>query len=209
VQCLLAYGANPHEKDQKGHSPVHIAAKHSHRQVLVLLLAHSPLLNTDGDPSAQTCLHVAAHIDNVDLVNQLIDNVDVIDVDQQDALGRTPLHAAAMQGHVTVVATLLEKRANIHQQDNDGQTALHWAAIKGHVGVVGELLAKGANIHQQDYLGRTALHLAAQRKDVEMVKLLRKEEAKQNTLPAKPSSLLAQFLETVFVVVVRSSSGVK
>src|SRR5262249_12209308 len=75
-------------------------------------------------------------------------------LDSLDDQNETPLHLATSQGHLKMVALLLDKGADAAAQDNEGRTALYGAAWKGHKDVVMLLLDKGADAATQDYEGR-------------------------------------------------------
>ena len=62
-----------------------------------------------------------------------------------DAQGRTPLHLAAMHGHVATVDMLLHNNAAPDARDADGRTALALADAAGHAAVVARLRAAGAH----------------------------------------------------------------
>ncbi len=93
-----------------------------------------------------------------------------------DAHGSTPLHLAALGGHVECVKMLLRKSANAAVLANAatsyGATPLHEAAMRGSVEVVKLLLAAGANPLAQNRLGETALHLAMSQGHKEVGKVL-------------------------------------
>jgi ankyrin repeat protein len=61
------------------------------------------------------------------------------------ALGLTPLHLAVTLGHLTVVTTFLDHRADIAVTDRLGLTALHMAAMSGNVATARLLLDQGAD----------------------------------------------------------------
>ena len=82
-------------------------------------------------------------------------------------LGKTPLVAAAEEGHISVVSALLEAHAEVDIEDDEGATAAVtalWAAAKaGHAAVITALLEAGADFQAHRTLeGTTPLQLAAQ-----------------------------------------------
>jgi ankyrin repeat protein len=62
-----------------------------------------------------------------------------------DAAGRTPLHLAAANGHVSTVETLLHNNADPNARDRDGRTPMALAAAAGHHDIVARLRAAGGN----------------------------------------------------------------
>ncbi len=67
------------------------------------------------------------------------------DVNEQDELGRTALHAAAALGAVRMVTTLLAHGARVDcKERNAWLTPLHRACARQHVDVVQALVAAGA-----------------------------------------------------------------
>ena len=55
-------------------------------------------------------------------------------ISTRDINGRTPLHMAAVCGHVGILATLLQAGCTNHI-DNWGYTPLHWACYNGKFGL--------------------------------------------------------------------------
>ncbi|WCR53196.1 MAG: Actin-binding protein [Wolbachia endosymbiont of Ctenocephalides orientis wCori] len=51
----------------------------------------------------------------------------------KDKYGRTPLHLAALRGHLDVVKSLIEKGADAKAEDKHGHTPIHLAAENGHL----------------------------------------------------------------------------
>ena len=90
----------------------------------------------------------------------------------KDDDGWTPLHWAAVLGHVSVVEALLntEVLSNAEALQNActtfNRTPLHWAASLGHADVVAALLAALASPDVRDNDCRTPLHLAALNGDI-------------------------------------------
>jgi len=62
------------------------------------------------------------------------------DISAKSNYGSTPLHRAAMDGHLEVARVLLEARADITAKNNEGYTPLDLAAHFGHGAVVALLV---------------------------------------------------------------------
>ncbi len=91
--------------------------------------------------------------------------------------GQTPLHWAALGGHLLVIDLLLAGGTDPCAVDKRGMTALHMAAGKGHAAVLDSLLRGGAVQvinYQAAQLQDTALAMAASCGHLECVKVLRK-----------------------------------
>jgi ankyrin repeat protein len=83
-------------------------------------------------------------------------------INYQDALGRTPLHIAAANGHASVTQQLIAARCIVDLEAEEGFTALHCAAGNGHEAVTEQLIAARCNVDlQEDKYGGTPLHVAA------------------------------------------------
>lgn len=63
------------------------------------------------------------------------------EVNSRDDSGKTPLHAAARQGHQEVVTLLIANGADVNAKTEKGETAISLANKKGHTEIV-ELLRK-------------------------------------------------------------------
>jgi ankyrin repeat protein len=65
------------------------------------------------------------------------------DVDVQDEVGDTALHAACMAGHLDLVRILtVECDAHIDMPNWEGWTPLVWAVVRGHTSVAAFLLRR-------------------------------------------------------------------
>jgi ankyrin repeat protein len=80
---------------------------------------------------------------------------------KDDESGSTPLHWAAMIGHVDIARLLLQNGANVNARSIGGNTPLHWAAYQGNVDILHLLVENGADLEAQDTDGWRALHRAA------------------------------------------------
>ena len=60
--------------------------------------------------------------------------------------GWTPLHGAALYGHLDAAVLLLDAGARVDDRDRDGHTALHCAACNGRKNMCKLLLSRGASL---------------------------------------------------------------
>jgi ankyrin repeat protein len=65
------------------------------------------------------------------------------------------LHAAAEEGNIDTVKSLLERGVDINTRDVSNQTPLHRATVKGNVNVVRLLIERGAEMESRDKWGWT------------------------------------------------------
>ena len=152
-------------------SPVlHYAANEGNKDFI------APLIKAEADPEAQNthkhrALHFAARKGHVGFVEQLFMRVPDLEVDPQDTDGKTPLHLAAIAGHLETIRVLQAKGAEQNVEDNSKNLPIHYAAWDGHFEVV-EHFVSDANVNAQGYLGRTPLTISALRGHENITRLL-------------------------------------
>lgn len=81
-------------------------------------------------------------------------------IDDKDASGMTPMHAAVATGSRDALLALIDLRADVNVKDVSGRTPLHIAAATNQGALVELLLARGANAKLKDKSGTTAAALA-------------------------------------------------
>ncbi|KAJ5709969.1 hypothetical protein N7493_009561 [Penicillium malachiteum] len=104
--------------------------------------------------------HLAAFLG---LLSPLVSMLDfnMIEVDIEDHVGRTPLSWAVAYGHEEISNMLLQKGANPDSMNHFGFTPLFYAAVSGKVGIMQSLMKAGAQVNRLDRNGRTPLFHAA------------------------------------------------
>jgi ankyrin repeat protein len=113
-------------------------------------------------------------------------------VNGADARSRsTALHNASAQGHLELVASLLERGGAVDARDWHGNTPLIEAAYAGHLAVVKLLLARGAAIDAVSDEGITALTAAIYADSPAIVAYLLAQGANAS-MPAQPDALPLQ-----------------
>ncbi|XP_045354419.1 ankyrin repeat domain-containing protein 66 [Leopardus geoffroyi] len=111
--------------------------------------------------SDMTKLHQAVAVGDYSLVKKILKkglcDPNYKDVDWND---RTPLHWAAIKGHVEVMQLLIEYGARPCLVTDVGWTPAHFAAESGHVSVLKILHALHAAIDAPDFFGDTPKRIA-------------------------------------------------
>jgi len=93
-------------------------------------------------------------------------------VSSRDEDGSTPLHTAAMIGHMDAVLLLLERGADPDARNSLDQSPLLYAAYGGHAAIVDTLIARGAPFDCRDARGFAPIHFAAREGHADVVDLL-------------------------------------
>jgi hypothetical protein len=150
-------------------TPMHVAARKGHVDILSLLLEHGADMDCKG-VCGQNPLHRASRGGNLEAGKCLLDRG--ADINARDEDGWTSLYLAAFFGQVECARMLLERGARIDAHDNIGRTPLHQAAGEGYIQVVRLLLEHGADVNARDKLGRTPSHFRSRRDYHEIVELL-------------------------------------
>ena len=108
VEQLLKLGADPHAEDNWGYTPVHLAARKGHTQIVTILL--QAISATGRKLRASFCGHTPLQLaakHGHDVTVDAILSSHQADCNVRDFLGFTPLHSAAAAGQFSVVETLL------------------------------------------------------------------------------------------------------
>ncbi|XGW21641.1 hypothetical protein V3C99_004540 [Haemonchus contortus] len=163
-QTLLALGANPNARDDKGQTPLHLAAENDYPDVVKLFLKmkqNNRGVLTAIDHNGFTCAHIAAMKGSLAVVKELmmIDKAMVIQA-KTKTLEATTLHMAAAGGHANIVKILLENGASAEDENAHGMTALHLGAKNGFVSIL-EAFDKTLWRRCSKKTGLNALHIAA------------------------------------------------
>ncbi|KAF8400553.1 hypothetical protein HHK36_013852 [Tetracentron sinense] len=120
-------------------------------------------------------LYEASLSGNVLSLNELMEkNELILDKISVTCFDETPLHVAAMRGHVDFAKAILSRKPKLATElDSDGYSPLHLASAEGYVDIVRDLLLQGTDLClARDQDGRTPLHLAAAKGRVDVIKEL-------------------------------------
>ncbi|MGH9520538.1 MAG: ankyrin repeat domain-containing protein, partial [Terriglobales bacterium] len=141
--------ANPavvNSRDKMGETPLHLAAKSDHSDVVEFLLDHGADVNARDSNGGFTPLDLAlSSFHYKDVLELLIARG--ANVNTASKQGITPLEEAVMRDQKDAIELLLSKGADINAQDSGGNTALLWALLMGHSDAAKILIAVGADVN--------------------------------------------------------------
>ncbi|KAK7228087.1 hypothetical protein V2G26_000257 [Clonostachys chloroleuca] len=147
-------------KDDRGRTPLSLAAARGHKRVVQLLLLRGDVDVNATDKEGRTPLSWAVAAGHKEVMELLLAHPG-IDINLSDKLKRTPLMWAVVKNNEPIALRLIREAADVSASDHDGITALHLAAEGGQEELARILLDHGASIEAKDRNGRTAIHAAA------------------------------------------------
>ncbi|KAL4782566.1 ankyrin repeat-containing domain protein [Aspergillus varians] len=166
-------------------TPLALAVKEGHHEMVKLLLQHGA--------SANACI-----LPDVGTPSFLLSSIDFSDGQSpyaRDSFNWLPLQYAAENGSCEIAFSLISAGAGLNHRPRlkDSHTPLQIAAKKGHFGICCLLLGSGADINfpPASEHGRTALQGAAASGNLDLCRFLLVEKADVNALPCGTAGLTA------------------
>ena len=152
VRSLIEARANLDVADMDHHTPAHLAARHRNYEIVkMLILAGCDVHATEIH--RKNLMHFCAHHGYRDLVELLIDRG--LHPDIPDALGNSPLNAAAIRNHVDVAKFLIWKNCSVNRTcvfAGISQPLLSIAIKSGHIEIMHLLIESGCSLSCIDLL---------------------------------------------------------
>ena len=187
VTSSLAKKADLSCTDDRGSTPLHLAAHNGHTDIFRLLLDHGAEVN-EINYYGETPLHQAATMRHPDIVSLIMERGVGVNVDALNSQGQTPLlQALAYQLESSgssllpaVVSKLAGFGADINRRYSFGpqdsgwrnSTPLYSASGSGHTTAVEMLISLGADASLLNNNKYSPLHAAAEKGHVEICKML-------------------------------------
>ena len=171
AELLLGSGASLDVLNKKQETPLALASDNGMLDVSRFLIDQGSDINS-RDMEGFIPLHTANANTRNELRSTTLDTVEYdADGDRKDETVRS-LHAAAEEGNIDTLRSLLERGADINARDATNQIPLHRAAAKGHVDVVLLLIERGAEVDSCDNWGWTPLHRSSREGHLEVSRTL-------------------------------------
>ena len=153
----LSHDKNPGAKvegEQKGNTPMHIAAYSGRLNVIQLIKTTTGVANPAA-ANGITVLHFAAQQGHLGIVQDIVQDLDNRNPAAEGFHNWTPFHHAALNGQLEVIRFLSQIIPDVTIVDSNGLNALHLAAAFGQLEVV-KLLADIISIDIKNKFGKTA-----------------------------------------------------
>uniref|UniRef100_A0A2K5CV23 Ankyrin repeat and death domain containing 1A n=1 Tax=Aotus nancymaae TaxID=37293 RepID=A0A2K5CV23_AOTNA len=166
-----------------------LSAWFGHLRILQILVNSGAKIHCESKDGL-TLLHCAAQKGHVPVLAFIMEDLEDVDLDHVDKLGRTAFHRAAEHGQLDALDFLVGSGCDHSVKDKEGNTALHLAAGRGHVAVLQRLVDIRLDLEEQNAEGLTALHAAAEGTHLDCVQLLLRAGSSVNALTQKNLSCL-------------------
>ncbi|OGT38463.1 MAG: hypothetical protein A3K00_07415 [Gallionellales bacterium RIFOXYD2_FULL_52_7] len=168
VALFMEAKINTEIRDNRGWTPLMMAAFNGHEEIIGLLIQHGADVNA-LDSGGNSALHWAAFGGHISCAKQLVQHHAKIDA--RNNFGWTPLMQATARNHPGIVALLVDSGVNLDAAADDGYTALHKAAASGYSEIVQLLLEQGADKNVKTSDGDTPEKLAVRNRQEAVIKL--------------------------------------
>lgn len=166
---LIAAGANPELRDRDGNNAFDYAASRGLMDSLHFLLQRTGAQG--GERYREYALIMQATYAG-DATGLPEGAGRLATINRLNPEGNAPLHIAAGNGSVALMAAMLHRGAQVNIASASRQTPLHWAAWNNQAQAAAYLIAQGADIAAADAAGNTPLLLAAQNGAADAAKVL-------------------------------------
>ena len=170
---LLAKGAIINPADRKGRSALIEAAGCGNLKIAKLLLNNGALPNQRAEFFGYISpLREAVFNNDFEMTKLLVENGANVNI-LTDNGSSILLEAVWNEKNINIVTYLIEHGADVNKANDDGETPILKCISYNEPKLIRLLMQHGADIHVKDGYGRNAISLAEERKDKELLKLVK------------------------------------
>lgn len=144
VKLILLHSVAVNISNSEGKSPLWIAWKKGHLEIVNLLLSNKAEIDQRDKEYLSTPLYRASQNGHFEVVCSLLKYN--AEVDLPNIYGCTPLQVSYGNGHEIIALKQLSNKANINSHSKEGCTVLNIASVEGHVKIVNMLIKQGSNL---------------------------------------------------------------
>ena len=161
VRTLVKHRANVNVRTGSGDTPLLLAIKHGHDNVVHALTDYNCEVYAKDKNAYTALLHLSCERGYVGIVRTILTGHKA-NVNARTDSDATPLLLAIEHGRDNVVYALLsDSQCLVNAKHQNGFTALHFSCKSGNVGLVRILVKHKANVDARTNSGDTPLHVAA------------------------------------------------
>jgi ankyrin repeat protein len=167
----LLFAADPalvNTSYSRDYTPLHLAAKHGHVNIVDLLLEYGVDVNLPCADDTALCLAISGG--HTEAVALLLDKG--AEANALSGYKSNGIQEASWKGNKEIVELLLDNGAYVDAMPFEGDTALQKASANGHKEIVELLIGRGADIHAQGTFFGTGVQAASINGRKEIVELL-------------------------------------
>ena len=180
-QLIQRFNIDPMATDERGNTPLHIAASKGKITILEHLIRRYGAQLDSRNSNNYTPLGLAAVNGHASIVRVLIEKFNC-DPHVKESGNATVLHCACQSGNTDLIEELTLKFSfDLSAQDEDGNSCLHVTAQHGHTDAFQYLISRfrkdelRACIMQKNAIRQSLLHMACFSGDIKLVELLLNE----------------------------------
>ena len=161
LQRLLRIGANLHQADKFGQTPIYDAVKSGNITAVKILANKGARMNHRDDKGRNLldwAIETGARVEILEVLHDLGTDFNASPKTKQNAL-----HTAAATGRHELFDALVKLGLSVNARDKDGNTPLHLATAGGHTDAMQKLIAMGADANIRNTNIETPLYVAAEK----------------------------------------------
>ncbi|XP_011188184.2 rabankyrin-5 isoform X1 [Zeugodacus cucurbitae] len=204
LQALIDHGANVNALDVNNQTPIHIAIRNQHEEIISILLCHPNIDLRIRDHEGNTPFAQALFVRNHKAAERILERLPNA-AEQMDNRGRNFLHLAILKDDIEGVLFLLSVQVDVNSRVHDvnQSTPLHLAASSRNEMIMRTLILAGARVSERDATQKTPLHISAERGNLAALSALLQNNADYDAVDGDGNNALHVAVRGGYLSIVR------